>query len=64
MDSSFLLKKKTNLTIPQLTTKRKISKIILHCSATAEGKDYTVDTIRRWHKARGFNDIGYHIVIS
>ena len=63
MDSSFLLKKKTNLTIPQLTTKRTISKIILHCSATAEGKDYTVDTIRRWHKARGFNDIGYHFVI-
>lgn len=42
---------------------RKINEIILHCSATAEGKDYTVDTIRKWHLARGFNDVGYHYVI-
>lgn len=42
---------------------RKITKIILHCSATPEGKDYTVETIRRWHKAQGFADIGYHYVI-
>lgn len=42
---------------------RQIKEIILHCSATPEGKDYTVDTIRKWHKARGFNNIGYHYVI-
>ena len=42
---------------------RQIKEIILHCSATPEGKDYTVDTIRKWHKARGFNDIGYHFII-
>lgn len=42
---------------------RQIKEIILHCSATAEGKDYTVDDIRKWHKARGFKDIGYHYVI-
>lgn len=47
----------------QLHTKRKINKIILHCAATPEGKDFTVDTIRKWHLARGFNDIGYHFVI-
>lgn len=42
---------------------RNITEIIVHCSATPEGKDYTVDDIRKWHLARGFNDIGYHYVI-
>ena len=42
---------------------RNISKIIIHCSATPEGKDCTVADIRRWHLQRGFNDIGYHFVI-
>ena len=35
----------------------------MHCSATPEGKDYNVDTIRQWHLQRGFSDIGYHYVI-
>lgn len=42
---------------------RTINEIILHCSATPEGKDYSVDTIRKWHLQRGFSDIGYHYVI-
>lgn len=42
---------------------RKIDEIIIHCSATPEGKDYTVSQIRQWHLARGFADIGYHYVI-
>lgn len=43
---------------------RKITKIILHCSATPEGKDYTVAQIRDWHvRGNGWNDIGYHFVI-
>ena len=42
---------------------RKINEIIVHCSATPEGKDYSVDTIRQWHLQRGFSDIGYHYVI-
>jgi N-acetylmuramoyl-L-alanine amidase len=42
---------------------RKINLIIVHCSATPEGKDYTVEDITRWHKARGFNGIGYHYVV-
>ena len=44
-------------------SRRQINEIIIHCSATPEGKDYTVDIIRTWHKARGFSDIGYHYVI-
>lgn len=42
---------------------RKITELIIHCSATVEGKEYSVDTIRQWHLKRGFNDIGYHFVI-
>lgn len=42
---------------------RKINEIIIHCSATPEGKDFTVDDIRRWHLARKFSDIGYHYVV-
>ena len=42
---------------------RKITKIIVHCSATPEGEDYTVEQIRQWHLKRGFSDIGYHWVV-
>lgn len=42
---------------------RKINLIIVHCSATKEGKDYTVADIDRWHRERGFKKIGYHYVI-
>ncbi len=42
---------------------RKISRIIIHCSATPEGKDFTVSDIDRWHRQRGFRCIGYHFVI-
>lgn len=44
-------------------SKRKITEIIVHCSATPEGKDYTVDDIRRWHKQRGYSDVGYHYIV-
>lgn len=53
----------TALGVDSAPNTRLINKIIVHCSATPEGKDYTVDQIRQWHLARGFNDIGYHYVI-
>ena len=43
---------------------RTIDKIIVHCSATAEGADFTVADIDRWHRARGFDGVGYHFVID
>lgn len=46
-----------------ISNKRAINEIIIHCSATAEGKDYTTSQIKQWHLARGFSDIGYHWVI-
>lgn len=42
---------------------RKINLIVVHCSATIEGEDYTVAEIRKWHLKRGFADIGYHYVV-
>lgn len=42
---------------------RKISKIIVHCSATPEGRNHTVEDIDRWHKEIGYNKIGYHYVV-
>jgi len=42
---------------------RKINKIVIHCTATPEGRDHDVADIRRWHLKRGFNDIGYHYLI-
>ena len=42
---------------------RKINKIIVHCSATPENRETTVEEIDKWHKARGWKSIGYHYVI-
>lgn len=44
-------------------SKRTITELIVHCSATPEGVDYTVDDIRRWHRQQGWSDIGYHYVV-
>lgn len=39
-------------------------KIILHCSITPDkGDAYGVKEIDKWHRARGWNGIGYHYVI-
>ena len=43
---------------------RKISKIIIHCSATPSGRAVTINEIDAWHKQRGFACIGYHYVIG
>lgn len=42
---------------------RKITEIIIHCSATTEDKDFTVEDIDRWHRQRGFSGVGYHFII-
>lgn len=43
---------------------RKIDKIIIHCSATPEGRAVTVQEIEKWHREKGYNGIGYHYVIG
>ena len=42
---------------------RPINEIIIHCSATKEGKNFTVKEIDAWHRQRGFKCIGYHYVV-
>ena len=42
---------------------RRIDYIVVHCSATKEGKDFGVDDFRKWHKRKGWSDVGYHFVI-
>ena len=32
--------------------------IIIHCSATRAGQDFTAADIDLWHRARGFRSIG------
>lgn len=43
---------------------RKIDKLIVHCSATPEFKEFDVDDITEWHLAKGWSDCGYHLVIK
>ena len=43
---------------------RNVNEIIVHCSATREGQQVSVDTIRDWHLAKGWNNIGYHFYID
>ena len=43
---------------------RQIDDIIVHCTATAEGREASVQEIDRWHRARGWKCIGYHWVVG
>lgn len=42
---------------------RTINLIVVHCTATPEGRDVTTADIDRQHRQRGFTSIGYHYVI-
>jgi N-acetylmuramoyl-L-alanine amidase len=43
---------------------RKINKIIVHCTATPEGREVSVAEVDAWHRVRGFSEIGYHHLIG
>ena len=42
---------------------RKISLIIVHCSANKEGSTLRMADIDRYHRSLGWNGCGYHYVI-
>ena len=42
---------------------RPINRIIIHCTATPEGRDVTIGEVRKWHVVRGWRDVGYHYLI-
>ena len=44
--------------------KPRIARLVIHCTATPEGREVTADDIRRWHcapppKGRGWSRVGY-----
>jgi len=43
---------------------RPVNEIIVHCTATPEGRPVTIADIDRWHRQRGWSGIGYHRVIG
>lgn len=43
---------------------RTINTIVFHCSASDNPKHDNIETIRQWHKARGWSDVGYHFFIK
>ena len=45
-------------------SRRRIDYIVVHCTASPEGRNMTVGDIRRIHKKNGWSDIGYHYVID
>ena len=45
-------------------SKRTITDIVVHCTATRAWQDFDVDDIRRMHKAQGWADIGYHYLVK
>ena len=42
----------------------KITRIVIHCSDTPNGRETTAADIHRWHLERGWDGIGYHRVIK
>lgn len=44
---------------------RRVNRVIIHCTATPEGRDVSPQEIKDWHvKGNGWSDIGYHYVIT
>lgn len=43
---------------------RHINLIVIHCTASPNGRPVTVQTVAQWHKARGFKTIGYHYLVG
>lgn len=60
----------TKAMIYQGSARHPVREVIVHCSATrpdwldGHGIDAQVAEIRRWHRAQGWSDIGYHWVIG
>lgn len=51
---------------PKIFTRpeRTVNRVFIHCSASDNPKHDDVSVIRKWHKERGFADVGYHFYIK
>ena len=47
----------------EATRKRRINKLIIHCSAVGPHQTSSARQIDAWHRAKGWQMIGYHYVI-
>ena len=45
-------------------SRRRIDYIVIHCTATPEGQNKTIDQLRAEHRRQGWSDIGYHYVVD
>jgi N-acetylmuramoyl-L-alanine amidase len=43
---------------------RKVETVFIHCSASDHPSHDDVSVMRKWHKKRGFNDVGYNYYIK
>ena len=46
-----------------MTMRTQTKYIVIHCSATKNIQDITIEDIDRWHKERGFSKVGYHFYV-
>ena len=44
--------------------KRPITRIVVHCTATPQGRYHTAKDIHKWHQESGWLGIGYHYVLT
>lgn len=44
-------------------TNRVINRIVIHCSASPQGRGDNAHTIDKWHLEKGWSGIGYHYVV-
>lgn len=42
----------------------KITRIVVHCSDTPNGRETSAEDIHRWHSEQGWDGIGYHHVVK
>ena len=42
---------------------RQINKIIIHCTATPEGRKTSLEEVTLWHRKKKFRTIGYHFLV-
>jgi N-acetylmuramoyl-L-alanine amidase len=43
---------------------RNVTDVVWHCTATREGQNIPLTTIEKWHRDRGFNEIGYNLIFD
>lgn len=51
------------LNLPSFPVRKATWQIVVHCSATPEGRDIGAKEIDQWHRDKGYRAIGYHYVI-